>query len=35
VLILEEQVKDIQNGGEIPEIRLDLKPENSETVSPE
>ena len=27
VLILEEQVKDIQNGGEIPE--------NSETVSPE
>ena len=35
VLVLEEQVKDIQNGGEIPEIRLDLEPDESETVSPE
>jgi hypothetical protein len=35
VLILEEQVKDNQNGREIQEIRLDLKPDNSETVSPE
>ncbi len=35
VLILEEQVKDIQNGGEIPEIKLDLEPDESETVSPE